>query len=478
MQEATKWREERNPSLHEKEKFDTLRSADSYTELLSPVIERMSSKDSSSASTDQGIHDMDIDSVDLKNTIAPPTNNGSRRCNRYSSGMGQSIVSDCGGQVCNRSSSNPGMEVLSEDFEDAVFEELPQDIDESFTPCLTHTYARSGLNPNPPLSPNDGGIGSSSSLLSSGSTGAHSLPPYSQMAYNQHQRLSSSGSDSSGVNYHMMGSQGLAPISKDSSDIDSTTYSKLSQNPMSPSPPPDVVVDLDNQASASDEDAPEYHQMGLRNPVQNQVVSTSGNEPIAPNNNNKSPNHFNSIPTVDVGSFVQPHKEFIVAPVFMPTHPQLKTETQTKPENKAVKPVQNETAKIPNDDHSYSVMGTNTASQNPPRNSPPPPRAQPKLGNADSPYVPNGCPNGFSIPNGMPMSKPVPQHCHNGYVPNNSPPTHPAFLGSEPQSTNLAHSPPKGTTNGYAPATPLAMSAIAQGRPLTNEGYVPNTTMV
>ena len=171
MQDPSKFqfKENKGSPKHEKESFDTLRSADSYTELLSPVIERMSSKDNSSNSTDQGIHDMDIDSVDLKNGVLTSNQTNIRRCNRYSSGMGQSIVSDCGGQQCNRSTSNPGMEVLSEDYEDAVFEEIPQDIDDGTTMCLSHTYARSGFS-HSPLTPNDD-IGSSSSLLSNGSSG-------------------------------------------------------------------------------------------------------------------------------------------------------------------------------------------------------------------------------------------------------------------------------------------------------------------
>ncbi|XP_072030742.1 LOW QUALITY PROTEIN: uncharacterized protein [Amphiura filiformis] len=478
--ESTKfqWREGKNSPKHEKERFDTLRSATSHTELLSPVIERMSSKDSSTASTDQGIHDMDVDSVDLKN--GGPTSNSARRCNRYSSGMGQSILSDCGTLGCARSTSNPGMEVLSEDYEDAVFEEIPQDIDDGSMPCLSHTYARSSFNPSPPLSPNEDGIGSSSSLLSNGSAGLQSLPPYSQMAYNQHQRLSSSGSDSSGVNYHMMGSQGLAPISKESNDVGSLTYSKLSQIPASPSPPPDVVVDLDHPATASDEDAPEYHQMGLRDPEQGKIDNPSDSQVVA-QNNNKSPSHFNNIPTVDVGSLVQPQKEFIVATALMPNHPQQKPEALKKPGKTCpeVKPNQNEAAKIQGDDHSYSVIGANTVCENQPQNTPNPPSSvPPKRCNADSPYVPNGCPNGFSIPNGMPATKPVPMSCSNGYIPHNSPPTQGGFLSSQPQSTNQAHSMPNGISEGYAPATPHAMSAIVQGKPLTNDGYVPNTTVV
>ena len=62
------------------------------------------------------------------------------------------------------------------------------------------------------------------------------------------------------------------------------TYSKLSQIPSSPSPPPDVVVDLDH-ATASDEDIPAYNQLGLSNP-------TDGNNSQEPRPINKSPSHF------------------------------------------------------------------------------------------------------------------------------------------------------------------------------------------
>ena len=102
-----------------------------------------------------------------------------------------------------------------------------------------------------------------------------------------------------------------------------------------------------------------------------------------------------------------------------------------------------------------------------------PTSAHPKSGDG---YVPNNCMNGFSIPNGVPstnISIPTPP-CNNGYVPNNSPPLSNGF----PQQT-LSHSPPKSSPNidGYTPATAQAMTAIAGGKPLTSEAYVPNTAL-
>ena len=491
------WKET-NPK-HEKERFDTLRSADSYTELLAPVIERMSSKDSSSASTDQGIHDMDVDSVDLKNGNTPINPNNFRRCNRYSSGMGQSIISECG-QQCPRSTSNPCMGKLSEDYDEEVFvEEIPQDIDDGSTLCLSHTYARSGFNHSPPLTPNDD-IGSSSSLLSNGSSGSNALPPYSKMACNNHPRLSSTDSDSSGVNYHIMSSQGLAPMKsgKDKMDVGSLTYSKLSQIPTSPSPPPDVVVDLDH-AAASDEDLPTYNKIGLRDPVEGNKNDWQDSNPAVPTN--KSPSHFNNnnIPSINVGSLIQPQKEIIVATALMPNYPQQQQQQQQqqkKPEEQKQpcikepsteqKSQSTEDVSVPMDDHSYSVIGANATTQmqngSPPPN--PPTSARPKPACDNSAYVPNNCMNGFSIPNGIPsksISIPSPP-CNEGYVPNNSPPTSQGMFTppSPPQSSNLAHSPPRGNQGkmeGYAPATPQAMAAIVGGKPMVSEAYVPNTAM-
>ena len=492
------WQQNKNSPKHEKERFDTLRSADSYTELLAPVIERMSSKDSSSASTDQGIHDMDVDSVDLKNGNPPINPNNFRRCNRYSSGMGQSIVSDCG-QQCPPSTSNPGMEVLSEDYEDAVFEEIPQDIDDGSTLCLSHTYARSGFNASPPLTPNDD-IGSSSSLLSNGSSGPNSLPPYSQMACNNHPRLSSTDSDSSGVNYHIMSSQGLAPMKpgKDKMDVGSLTYSKLSQIPTSPSPPPDVVVDLDH-AAASDEELPPYNQIGVRNPVEGNKNDRQDSNQSRPTN--KSPSHFNNnnIPAISVGSLIQPQKEIIVATALMPNYPQHQQQQQQQQQKKPEEQKQpcskepcteqksqsTEDVRVPMDDHSYSVIGANSTTQiqngSPPN---PPTSARPKPACDNSAYVPNNCMNGFSIPNGIPsksISIPTPP-CNEGYVPNNSPPTSQGMFTppSQTQSSNSAHSPPRGNQGkmeGYAPATSQAMAAIVGGKPMVSEAYVPNTAM-
>ena len=473
---------------------------------------------------------MDIDSLDLKNGILVVDCNtmsgNSRRCNRYSSGVGQSVVSDCGGLMTMRSNSNPGMEVLSEDFEDAVFEDIPQDIDEACMPCLSHTYARSASASSPPSSPNVNEIGSNSSLLSNNSSGP--MLPYSQMASSSRQpqqRLSSSGSDTSGVDYHTMSNQGLAPItnSKKKGSGQIPAYSQLSQIP-----PADVAVDL---SEVSDEDNPEYNQMALREPMlpkPNMADNLSESPPeyhklglkeqvdkrngIVSKSPSLSGTRFNDIPSIHIGSLVKPQKEIIVATAFMPNGEIPSAETKS-PATLDVDPCEeaepcgenNRDVAVPEDDHSYSIVAAGKDKSQAVKPSQLPSSTRPNgTCPSNSAYVPNGClPNsnlqngGFTIPNGAPPAQtnsnigvgggsiPIPQSTcsiNEGYVPNNSPPS--CFAPSPPlqQSTNIANPTTNNnhgkTLDGYAPATPQAMAAIVNGRPLCNGGYVPNTAVV
>ena len=286
----------------ENEKFDTLRSADSTTNLLLPPYDRLSSKESTStsSSTDQGIHDMDGFPEELR-YVSEKT--GSRN------------QSESDEEKPPPPPSKHQMRIMSDDYEEDDDMVFGNGCDGSVTYSrIAEADGADGsdcstpmLSKEPVQYQSDGS--EAYAQLSQVPLQASATPPATIRGLADQRSEAAFGSQST-VSYHRLGMTGLTPITSVETlpSEDPLTYSRMSQGSE-----PDI--DYSQLAASSS------------NPT-----LTEGSRPAAPS---QQPNRAEestpaeegkgvamSLPSVSAGSCIQPQQEFIVATALAPgSHP-------------------------------------------------------------------------------------------------------------------------------------------------------------
>nr|XP_054764525.1 protein sidekick-2-like [Lytechinus pictus] len=280
----------------EGEKFDTLRQASSTTNLLQLPYERSSSKESTStnSSTDQGIHDMDGFTDELRYV---QENTGSRSNSESDEDKASAPAKHV-------------MRIMSDDYEeeDTVF---GADCDGSVT------YSRiaevDGADCSTPMLSKE----AAAQYMSDGSEGysqlsqvplqASATPPAPIRGLADQRSEASFGSQST-VSYHRLGMSGLTPITSVETlpSEDPLAYARLSQGSETDNDYSQLASDSSNQSPTESR--------GERTPRQT--------EPRNETNNQESKGLAMSLPSVSMGGRIQPPQEFIVATALSPgNHP-------------------------------------------------------------------------------------------------------------------------------------------------------------
>ncbi|XP_030851926.1 protein sidekick-2 isoform X2 [Strongylocentrotus purpuratus] len=474
----------------EGEKFDTVRQASSTTNLLQPPYDRLSSKESTStnSSTDQGIHDMNGFTDELRYV-------------RENTGSRSNSESD------EERASGPAkhmMRIMSDDYEeeDTVF---GADSDGSVT--YSRIAEADGADCSTPMLSKE-----SAQYVSDGSEGysqlsqvplqASATPPVPIRGLADQRSEASFGSQST-VSYHRLGMSGLTPITSVETlpSEDPLAYARLSQG---------SETDIEySQLAAASSNQSLTEARGVRAPAQTEQREDS--------NTQESKGVAMSLPSVSAAGCIQPPQEFIVATALSPgnhPHPVSKTDLSgyvtSPPATKPPPPVKHMSPDMPKKDLKGSRKNlADSKSQSGSDSSLTDGEGYSTLGLADSPSssAPHHQPQKVDAPCTKPsISTPEPHMpVDTGYVPKDmvvsqAPPVAPqaqavpqqntpvknqsgyiteSELQSLPQNQPSLADPKSDSINGLPASIPSPIKHIPNGLPNVREnGYVSKHDML